>query len=74
MHHQTQQGTRPARPVAIEVDGEPIGVVVPAGDGVRFLAVRLSAFSLDGSEFDSIESAQLAIGATVRRAPKSASR
>lgn len=53
------------RPVAIEVDGEPLGVVVPADSGFRFLAVRLSAFPLDGQTFETIEAARQALGHTV---------
>jgi hypothetical protein len=49
------------RPVAIEVDGEPVGVVVEAGEGYRFLAVRLAAFGSDGKVFASVEAARTAI-------------
>lgn len=48
------------RPVTIEVDGEPQGVVVPAPEGFRFLAVRFNAFGIDGQTFASVEAAQLA--------------
>ena len=54
------------RPITIEVDGEPQGVVIPAAAGVRFLAVRLSAFALDGAEFDSVEAARMALVDAVR--------
>ena len=59
--------TRPpaSRPIAIEVDGEPLGVVVPAGEGYRFLAVRYAAFPLDGRIFDSVEEARLTLGAAI---------
>ena len=49
-----------SRPVTIEVDGEPLGVVVPAPEGFRFLAVRFNAFGIDGQTFPSVEAAQLA--------------
>lgn len=55
-----------ARPVAIEVDGEPLGVVVPADEGFRFLAVRLSAFPIDGRTFESVEAARMALDRAVR--------
>jgi hypothetical protein len=59
--------TRPpaSRPIAIEVDGEPLGVVVPSGEGYRFLAVRYAAFPLDGRIFDSVEEARLTLGAAI---------
>jgi hypothetical protein len=64
-----QQLTHPrppaSRPVAIEVDGEPLGIVVPAEAGYRFLAVRLSAFAIDGQTFESIKAAELALGAAI---------
>lgn len=53
------------KPIAIEVDGEPLGVVVPSGEGFRFLAVRFAAFPLDGRIFDSVEEAQVTISASL---------
>lgn len=58
MQHQVSSRPSASRPIAIEVDGEPVGVVVPAEEGYRFLAVRLSAFGSDGRVFDSLESAR----------------
>jgi hypothetical protein len=60
---------RPAgnRPVTIEVDGEPLGVVVPEIHGFRFLAVRFSAFAIDGEVFESIEAARQAASAALSR-------
>ena len=66
MQYQTHPRPPAPKPVAIEVDGEPLGVVVPSGEGFRFLAVRLSAFALDGQTFASIKAAELALGAAVR--------
>ncbi len=65
MQHQTFSRPPAARPVTIEVDGEPLGVVVPSDEGYRFLAVRLSAFALDGRTFGSIEEARLTIGEAI---------
>jgi hypothetical protein len=64
---QYQTITRPpaSKPIAIEVDGEPLGVVVPSDEGYRFLAVRFSAFALDGRVFETIEEAQATIGEAV---------
>jgi len=54
-----------SRPIAIEVDGEPLGVVVPAREGYRFLAVRLNAFAVDGRLFTTVEAARAALTAVV---------
>lgn len=59
----------PARPIAIEVDGEPLGVVVPTPEGFRFLAVRYSAFGIDGQIFDSVEAARAAAGRVAGAGP-----
>ena len=58
MHQQTISRPPTQRPIAIEVDGEPLGVVVPADEGFRFLAVRLNAFAVDGQIFTTVEAAQ----------------
>jgi hypothetical protein len=57
------------KPIAIEVDGEPLGVVVPSGEGYRFLAVRFAAFPLDGQIFESVEDARSTISASLQAAP-----
>jgi hypothetical protein len=48
------------KPIAIDVEGEPQGVVIPSAEGYRFLAVRLPVFPLDGVMFPSVEAAQRA--------------
>jgi hypothetical protein len=65
MQHQTFSRPPAAKPIAIEVDGEPVGVVVPAGVGYRFLAVRLNAFAVDGKIFTTVEAARDALSAVV---------
>lgn len=66
MQHQTFPSRPPApKPVAIEVDGEPLGVVIPADKGYRFLAVRFNAFAVDGKVFTTVEEARDAVGAAV---------
>ena len=65
MQHQTFSRPPSSRPVTIEVDGEPLGVVVPSDEGYRFLAVRLSAFALDGQTFETIDTARIALGEAV---------
>lgn len=68
MQHPIVDRPHENRPITIEVDGEPLGVVVPDGTGFRFLAVRFHAFSLDGQTFDSIEAAQAAVSEAVAAA------
>jgi len=65
MQHQTFSRPPTSKPIAIEVDGEPLGVVVPADEGYRFLAVRLNAFAVDGRIFTTIEAARDAVSAVV---------
>jgi hypothetical protein len=57
------QGTRP---IAIDVDGEPKGVVVADNQGFRFLAVKFDAFAVDGQIFETVEQAEDAVRAAVR--------
>ncbi len=68
MQYQTISRPPTAKPIAIEVDGEPLGVVVPSGEGYRFLAVRFAAFALDGRIFESVEDARTTIGASIQAA------
>jgi len=66
MQHHTFSSRPPApKPIAIEVDGEPLGVVVPADEGFRFLAVKLNAFAVDGKIFTTVEAARDAVSAVV---------
>ena len=66
MQHQSFSSRPPApKPIAIEVDGEPLGVVVPADEGFRFLAVKLNAFAVDGKVFTTVEAARDAVSAVV---------
>jgi hypothetical protein len=65
MQHIQPENAGSNRPVAIEVDGEPLGVVVREDDGFRFLAVRYSAFVIDGQLFRSVEAARQALSAAV---------
>ena len=55
-----------ARRYTVLCNGEPVGVVVPAGEGFRFLAVRLNAFAVDGKVFTTIDAARDAVSAAVR--------
>ena len=55
------------RPITIEVGGEPLGVVVPDAAGFRFLAVRFTAFDIDGQVFESVEAARAAVSLLLER-------
>lgn len=55
------------KPIAIDVAGEPLGVVIPSADGFRFMAVRLPVFSLDGVLFESVEAARQAAAGALDR-------
>lgn len=65
MQHQSISRPQAPKPIAIEVDGEPLGVVVPADEGYRFLAVRLNAFAIDGQIFTTVEAARDAVSEAV---------
>lgn len=60
MQHTPSGRPQDQRPIVIEVEGEPIGVVIPGAGGFRFLAVKLPVFAIDGETFDSIEAATAA--------------
>ena len=60
MQHSHVDNPNGNKPITIEVDGEPLGVVVPEEAGFRFLAVRFNAFAIDGQVFASVEAAQQA--------------
>ena len=58
MQHSPVDKPNGDKPITIEVDGEPQGVVVHDEDGFRFLAVRFDAFGIDGQVFETVEAAQ----------------
>jgi hypothetical protein len=66
MQHAIVQKPVDARPVTLEVDGEPQGVLVPAPEGLKFLAVKFEAFPVDGQVFESAEAAREAIRGAAR--------
>jgi hypothetical protein len=61
MQHAQFEKPRSARPIAIDIDGEPKGVLISLDAGFRFLAVKLDAFGVDGQVFDSVEAAEAAV-------------
>jgi hypothetical protein len=65
MQHTHVENRGGNRPIAIEVDGEPLGVVIKQDDGFRFLAVRYIAFVIDGQVFESVEAARAAVSDAV---------
>jgi uncharacterized protein (DUF934 family) len=57
------------KPIVIEVSGEPLGVVIPSGEGFRFMAVRFPVFSIDGQVFSSVAEARMAAGFALEISP-----
>ncbi len=45
----------------IEHAGVPVGIVVPDGDAMKFIAVKFPVIDLDGARFESAEEARRAI-------------
>ncbi|MBN9309180.1 MAG: hypothetical protein J0I99_09065 [Devosia sp.] len=66
MQHARFEKPHGAKPIAVDIDGEPKGVLVAHADGYRFLAVKLDAFAADGKVFDTVEAAEAAIRDVLR--------
>ena len=66
MQHAQFEKPHSAKPIAVDIDGEPKGVLVAHDSGFRFLAVRLDAFGVDGQVFASIEAAEAAVRSALR--------
>jgi len=66
MQHAHFEKRQSAKPIAIDVDGEPKGVLVTLDHGFRFLAVKLDAFGVDGQIFDTVEAAEAAVRDAMR--------
>lgn len=50
----------------IEFAGEPVGIVVPDENRLKFIAVKFHVHDLDDQRFDSADDVRLAIGNLVR--------
>jgi len=61
MQHSRVENRNDNKPITIEIDGEPLGVVIPGPEGFRFLAVRFNAFGIDGRTFATIEDVRAAV-------------
>lgn len=68
MQHTPIQHAQPARPLPLNIDGEPKGILIHDPRGYRFMAVKLDAFAVDGEVFDSIEAAVSAVRQAIRHA------
>ena len=66
MQHAHFEKPHSAKPLAVDIDGEPKGVLVAHDAGFRFLAVKLDAFGVDGQVFASIEAAEAAVRDALR--------
>lgn len=49
-----------SKPIVIEVAGKAVAVAAPAGDQVRFVAVKYDVWDLDGELFGSVAEAERA--------------
>jgi hypothetical protein len=52
----------------VEYAGMPVGVLVPCGDALTFLAVKFHVMGLDGQRFSSLADARNAIHAHIAQA------
>ncbi|WP_055047312.1 hypothetical protein [Devosia sp. A16] len=68
MQHAHFEKPHSAKPIAVDIDGEPKGVLVAHDAGFRFLAVKLDAFGVDGQVFATIEAAEAAVRDALRPA------
>ncbi|MBN9365259.1 MULTISPECIES: hypothetical protein [unclassified Devosia] len=66
MQHAHFEKPHSAKPIAVDIDGEPKGVLVAHDAGFRFLAVKLDAFGVDGQVFATIEAAEAAVRDALR--------
>jgi hypothetical protein len=66
MQHAHFEKPHSARPIAVDIDGEPKGVLIAADEGYRFLAVKLDAFGVDGQLFSTVEAAEAAVRESLR--------
>ncbi|MDB5538356.1 MAG: hypothetical protein JWQ89_83 [Devosia sp.] len=66
MQHARFEKPHSAKPIAVDVDGQPKGVLLAHHSGFRFLAVKLDAFGVDGQVFESIEAAEAAVRDALR--------
>ena len=50
----------------IEFAGEPVGIVIPVNDRLKFIAVKFHVHDLDEQKFDSADDVRIAIRDLVR--------
>ena len=55
-----QESNIMSKPIVIEVAGKAVAVAAPAGDQVRFVAVKYDVWDLDGELYGSVAEAQRA--------------
>lgn len=53
----------------IEHAGVPVGIVVPDGNALKFIAVKFPVIDLDGARFESAEEARRAIRVHIEGKP-----
>ena len=52
--------------LVIEFAGEPVGIVIPDNDRLKFIAVKFHVHDLDEQKFDSADDVRIAIRDLVR--------
>lgn len=54
----------------IEHAGIPVGIVIPDGDALKFIAVKFPVIDLDGARYRDAEEAKIAIRRHIERRPE----
>lgn len=54
----------------IEHAGIPVGIVIPDGDALKFIAVKFPVIDLDGSRYRDAEEARAAIRQHIEQRPR----
>ena len=53
----------------IEHAGIPVGIVIPDGDAMKFIAVKFPVIDLDGARYRDVEEARRAIRRHIEKSP-----
>ena len=54
----------------IEHAGIPVGIVIPDGDAMKFIAVKFPVIELDGARYRDAEEAKIAIRRHIEKRPE----
>ncbi len=53
----------------VEHQGVPVGIAVPDGDAVKFIAVKFPVIDLDGTRYENVEAVRAAVSRHIERGP-----